>query len=310
MIVAIVLLLSIICVTIGVTYAAFTFTKEGSVENTLETSTIMLTYTEGKTGILLNEAYPMSDEKGKILTGENNVISYEVSATKIPIVDVTPLLDNEVKLYLERAIDPDATYLEIHFVPLHEASEVGTLSGSMVLDEAIFFHQGVTIHNYRLRMWVDENAQIPNGESRKYGIKINVYAKQGQVEIEEEPTPTDESYFVFNKETKAITNYAIDSDGNEMPNAPVDVVIPKTIQGVLVEAIGNFAFNDKHLMNIFVPEGVSTIGNGAFATNQLTKIELPHTLTTIGNSAFVENYNLSYLTLGQGTLEKDEIYIQ
>jgi len=46
----------LIVATIGVTYAAFTFTKAGSVENTLESSTIMLTYTEGKTGIILNEA--------------------------------------------------------------------------------------------------------------------------------------------------------------------------------------------------------------------------------------------------------------
>ena len=27
-------------------------------------------------------------------------------------------------------------------------------------------------------MWIDENTEIPNGESRKYGVTINVYAKQ------------------------------------------------------------------------------------------------------------------------------------
>lgn len=48
----IVMLLLLVIVTIGVTFA-----KEGKVENTLETPTIILTYTEGKTGITLSEAY-------------------------------------------------------------------------------------------------------------------------------------------------------------------------------------------------------------------------------------------------------------
>ena len=126
-IVSIVMLFLLVIITIGVTFAAFTFTKEGTVENTLETSTIVLTYTEGKTGIMLNEAYPISDEKGKVLVGENNVfdftvqatlgksnvITYEVSAVKLPINDVTPLEDNEVKLYLEKAVDPDTAYQQV-----------------------------------------------------------------------------------------------------------------------------------------------------------------------------------------------------
>ena len=148
----IVMCLLLIVVTIGVTYAAFTFSKEGQVENILETSTVVLTYTEEKTGILLEEAYPMSDERGKLLTGENHVfdftvqatlvkamvIAYEVTAVKIPITDMTPLEDNEVKLYLERAIDPDTNYHEVfapsHFIPRSEPSETGSPEGSMILD--------------------------------------------------------------------------------------------------------------------------------------------------------------------------------
>ncbi len=192
----IIMLLLLMVATIGVTFAAFTFTKQGTVENIVESSTIMLTYTEGKTGILLNEAYPMSDETGKVLTGtdnvfdftvqatlgKSNVISYEVSAIKIPITDMTPLEDNEVKLYLERAVDPDTTYQEVlaptNFVPIENQREIGSPIGSMILDSGAFYTEGTTIHNYRLRLWVDENTKIPSGESRKYGVRINVYAKQ------------------------------------------------------------------------------------------------------------------------------------
>ncbi len=192
----IIMCLLLIVVTIGVTYAAFTFSKEGTVENTLETGTVVLTYTEGKTGITLNEAYPMSDEQGKLLMGENNVfdftvqanlsrrvpIGYEVTAVKIPITDMTPLEDDEVKLYLERAIDPDTTYQEIlaptHFLPRDEQSEIGSPIGSMIIDSGMFINKGITLHHYRLRMWVDEDADLASGVAKKYGVKINVYAKQ------------------------------------------------------------------------------------------------------------------------------------
>jgi len=192
----IIMCLLLIMVTIGVTYAAFSFTKEGTVENSLETGTIVLTYTEGKTAITLNEAYPMSDEQGKLLTGENNVfdftvqanlsrkvpIGYEVAAVKIPITDMTPLEDDEVKLYLEKAIDPETSYQEIlaptHFLPRDEQSEIGSPVGSMIIDSGTFINQGTTIHNYRLRLWVADDADLSSGVAKKYGVKINVYAKQ------------------------------------------------------------------------------------------------------------------------------------
>ncbi len=192
----IIICLFIIVATIGVTYAAFSFSQEGNIENSLETGTITMTYTEGKTGITLNEAYPISDEKGKILTGENNVfdftvqanlsrkvpIGYEITAVKIPIIDTPSLEDDEVKLYLERAVDPDTTYQEIlaptHFLPSDEQTEIGSPIGSMIIDSGTFINQGTTIHNYRLRLWVDENAPLQSGEVKKYGIRINVYAKQ------------------------------------------------------------------------------------------------------------------------------------
>ncbi len=69
---------------------------------------------------------------------------------------MTPLLDNEVKLYLERAIDSDVTYQEVlvpsNFVPIENESEVGTPLGAMILDSGAFFNEGTTIHNYRLRL--------------------------------------------------------------------------------------------------------------------------------------------------------------
>jgi len=291
MLITLVLLLSIICVTIGVTFAAFSFVKQGTVENTLETGTVTLTYTEGKTGILLNEVYPISDERGKVLVGEDNVfdftiqanlsrtmsIGYEVTAVKIPITDMEPLLDNEVKLYLERAIDPDTTYQEVlapsNFMPREEQTEIGSPVGSMILDTGTFTESGTTIHNYRLRLWVDESVKILNGESRKYGVKINVYAKQ-DIHFVEEDT------YTFDATTGTITKYN---------DTKKNVVIPSQIDNVEVITIGTGAFANKGLTSVTIPNGVTTIKENAFDNNELTAVTIPETVTTIETNAFSNN---------------------
>ncbi len=295
-IVSIIMIFLLVIVTIGVTFAVFSFIKQGTVENTLETSTVVLTYTEGKTGIMLNEAYPISDQKGKVLVGENNVfdftvqatlgkstvISYEVSAVKLPINDVTSLEDDEVKLYLEKAVDPDTTYQQVmapsNFLPMESQSEVGSPIGSMILDSGIFMEEGTTIHNYRLRMWVDESAEIPNGESRKYGVKVNVYAKQLASD-----SFTDQSCFTFDSTTGTITGYSDECSS--------DVVIPYTIDGVKVTAIGDkvFANRTTRLTSVILPNTITSIGENAFYGNRLTSLSIPNSVTNIGNSAFVSN---------------------
>jgi len=237
-----IMILLLIIATVGVTFTAFTFSKEGTVENTLETSMIMLTYTEGKTGITLNETYPMSDETGKILTGTNNVfdftvtatlgksslIGYEVTAVKIPITDMTPLLDNEVKLYLERAIDPDTTYESImeptNFIPRETQTEIGSPVGSMILDQGNFTQEGTTIHHYRLRMWVDENTEITDMQ-KKYGIKINVYAKQ-DVAVVKGPNPNILNVYVYNQEAGS-SNFCV--TGEEATCVELEIP-PKTYE--------------------------------------------------------------------------------
>jgi len=303
-------ILILILATIAFTYAAFTFSKKGVVENTLETGTVTLTYTEGKTGILLNEVYPISDERGKVLVGEDNVfdftiqanlsrtmsIGYEVTAVKIPINDMTPLEDDEVRLYLERSIDPDTNYSEVfapsNFIPRDEQTEIGSPVGSMILDSGTFTQTGITIHHYRLRMWVDENAEIPSGESRKYGVKINVYAKQ---DVAVSPVESANSrYFTFDVETGTITGYD--------DSCPKDVVIPYTIEGVLVTTIGKGirgenGFDSKQLTSVVIPNSVKSINNGAFFNNQLTNVIIPNSVTSIGVLAFSMN-QLTSLTIG------------
>ena len=116
---------------------------------------------------------------------------------------------------------------------------------------------------------------------------------------------------------------------------PVDVVIPSSINGVSVKAIGSTTlvssvsylnqekiiasplvnnlnkkpkvklldvprggpFSSKNLTSVVIPDSVTTIGDRAFYSNNLTSVVIPDSVTTIGNYAFSQN-NLTSVTIG------------
>ena len=167
--------------------ATFTYTKENNRVNTISTGNIYLNYTEDTNGINITNAFPLTDNVGKLLSDENQyfdftveakisgdvVAKYEVSAEK----ETSSTLDNdEVKLYLEKKVNN--SYQEVmapnHFTPLKESTDLGTMAGTMLLDSGTL-SKSSTI-NYRLRMWVDENTILDNLE-KSFGVRVSIKAK-------------------------------------------------------------------------------------------------------------------------------------
>lgn len=108
--------ISLVLITAGVTYAFFSYAKEGETENTISTGTITFLYDEQQAegnGINIENALPMSDDDGIAQTGDNNqfnfVITSEISGdttleyvvTARKDLEVSTLANNQVKLYLE-----------------------------------------------------------------------------------------------------------------------------------------------------------------------------------------------------------------
>jgi len=89
-------------------------------------------------------------------------------------------------------------------------------------------------------------------------------------------------------------NYTIDSDNNVtitgcLNSCPSDVVIPSSIEGHPVTAIGDTAFQGKGLTTVTFPDRLVSIGNWAFENNSLTSVTLPASLTTLSAGAFYMN---------------------
>ncbi len=78
-----------------------------------------------------------------------------------------------------------------------------------------------------------------------------------------------------------------------------DVVIPDTIDGETIKAIGDKVFFNKKLTSIKIPNTVYSIGKQSFANNKLTDIGLPQSLISMGIGAFSMN-ELTSVTIPEG----------
>lgn len=84
-----------------------------------------------------------------------------------------------------------------------------------------------------------------------------------------------------------------------------DVVIPDTIEGYPVTAIGDDAFGYcKGITNLTIPENVKKIGSYSFCwCETISEIKIPDNVTTIEHSAFYGCMNLSDITLSRNLIK-------
>ena len=193
-IITLVAIISLIVITVGVTYAFFNYAKEGTTDNTIKTGSITFLYTEvsgvGK-GISLTEAYPVADSIGKVQTGEGKVfdfkvtsnismnsnIGYQVTARK---KTGSTLDDSAVKVYLTEVNGTEQELLLSKYSVLDQTDKVD----SSKFDERILYEATVPANtsnyekNFRLRMWVDENTDFSDGSmnDKTFTLTVNVYA--------------------------------------------------------------------------------------------------------------------------------------
>ena len=163
-------LLSVIVITVGVSFAFFNYVKQGTTENTVTTGTITFLYTEVDkvgAGIKLENAVPITDTAGKMLTGSGNVFNFKITSTNkmngsIPY-EVTArmkegsTLDKDVvKVYLTKG-EPEEEILLDKYSNLTQTDRVTeeiaiekTIYNGRVPSGSLNYEE-----NFKLRIWVD-----------------------------------------------------------------------------------------------------------------------------------------------------------
>ncbi len=193
-IITLIAIISLMVITVGVTYAFFNYAKEGTTDNTIKTGSITFLYTEvsgvGK-GISLTDAYPVADSIGKVQIGEGKVfdfkvtsnismdsnIDYQVTARK---KTGSTLANSAVKVYLTEVNGTEQELLLSKYSELDQTDKVD----SSKFDERILYEGTVPANtknyekNFKLRMWVSDDTDFSDGSmnDKTFTLTVNVYA--------------------------------------------------------------------------------------------------------------------------------------
>lgn len=171
--------ISLVLITAGVTYAFFSYTKEGVTVNTISTGTITFLYDENEAtgnGIAIENALPMSDANGMAQQGANNVFNFTITSeisgqaaidyvvTARKDLDESTLANSQVKLYLDTDADGTNYTYDGSVVALFsdlDAPEDITLPAGV--EEVVMFEgtvpaastgQAKYSQDFDLRMWI------------------------------------------------------------------------------------------------------------------------------------------------------------
>ena len=191
------LVLILVLMIVGISYAAFKFTGLGKKENTITTGAITMKYTESTNTISMNNALPTTDATGKVRLTEGEYFDFTLSGTikgseninwEIAAEDVTTAsrkIDGKyIKLYLtsldENNNEKEVMAPTVYTAETTENTYTGRPANMMSLAKGTTSTSFST--KYRLRMYVDESYN-PQGDGGNlaFSIKINAYGKTGNV---------------------------------------------------------------------------------------------------------------------------------
>ena len=194
------LVLILVLMIVGISYAAFKFTGLGTKPNTITTGAITMEYEESTNIISMTGALPTTDATGKVrltageyfdFTIKSNIqgnanINWEIAAEDITASSAKKMDGKNIKLYLTK-LDSTGAETQVMAPKVYNATtsantKTGRPSGVMSLATGTMSASETT--NYRLRMYVDEDYN-PQGDGGglSFSVKINAYGK-----VKEAPT--------------------------------------------------------------------------------------------------------------------------
>ena len=283
-------ILLLVLITVGVTYAVFTYTKQGSTENTVTAGTLKFLYIENESvgnGISISEAVPVSDTIGKSYSTEGQVFDFTIEATNtsndiIPYEitlrkkNISTLKEDAVKVYLTdmtEGTDTEILTPTLYSKLVQTDIDVGEEIEKTIYDGVVNGNTSNYLKKFRLRMWIDENVDLSNEEysGKTFTATVNVYSNAKVISEEEvslrnnteinsftvgKTTLSKEEDYDYDYETildEGTTSTAIDIETTN-PNATVEI-----------EKLNNLAYETTNIRNISTNKNLNLApGNNYF----------------------------------------------
>ena len=205
------LVLILVLMIVGISYAAFKFVGLGNKPNTITTGAITMEYEESTNTISMTGALPTTDATGKVrlTAGEyfdftikssikgNTNINWEIAAEDITPSSAKKMAGKNIKLYLTKLTgdnEEEVMAPKVYNATTSANTKTGRPSGVMSLATGTMSTSETT--NYRLRMYVDEDYN-PQGDGGglSFSVKINAYGK-----VKEAPTGSKMKAYVTQAE--------------------------------------------------------------------------------------------------------------
>ena len=194
LIISIVAIVVLVLAIVGVSFAAFNYSRTGEKINTITSGAISMQYTETDNVIQIDKALPTTDATGTVRLKEGEYFDFSVSGTiqgtaninwEIAAEDITTadrkIDGSNIKLYLTEINDSVETEVMSPRV-YSERDTANDYTGRPAGQMSLYATTSSTsfTKNYRLRMYVDEayNPQDDGGDL-VFTIRINVYGKTG-----------------------------------------------------------------------------------------------------------------------------------
>ena len=245
-IITLIAIISLIVITVGVTYSFFNYAKEGTTDNTIKTGSITFLYTEvsgvGK-GISLTDAYPVADSIGKVQVGDGKVFDFKVTSNISMNSNIgyqvtarrktgSTLANSAVKVYLTEVNGTEQELLLSKYSELDQTDKVD----SSKFDERILYEATVPANtsnyekNFRLRMWVSDDTDFTDGSmnDKTFTLTVNVYADGKVVTDNLDTTNTLDSITVSDCTLDPAFNSATTEYSCKVPNSVSSVTVNAT----------------------------------------------------------------------------------
>jgi len=193
LVVSILAVLSVLLVTLGLSLAFFNYIGEGVQENAITTGSITFLYTEVDgvgNGISIENAFPTSDEKGKVLTKANEYFDFKVTSNTMSYVSVpyeitarksknSNLSDEAVRVYLTEleGLEEKEILLD-NYSNLPQTNKTDKYTEKTIYTDEVPINTESYEKNFRLRMWIDEKSDYSSGEynGKTFTLTVNVYS--------------------------------------------------------------------------------------------------------------------------------------